>query len=126
MNCEQVDNELVAYQFGEVDEDTRRRVESHMLECRGCLQSFFDLKRDMEAADQGPEPSALLHRRLRRAVAVELGLTSRPWHWWERPLAFALAGGVVFAALVAVNTLAAQPGSLPHGWQDAPSGPSGR
>lgn len=119
MSCWQIQPELVGYHFGAVDGATRQQVEQHLLECSDCLRSFLALKRDLETAESGPRPSPALSARLRQDVAAELGLVSRPWRWWERPLAFGLAGAAVVVAVLAVGALVNAPGALPHGMQAA-------
>ena len=119
MSCQQIEPELVGYHFGVVDDDTRQQIEDHLVECPGCLRSFLALKRDLETADSGPRPSAALRARLRQDVAAELGLLPRRWAWWERPLALALAGAAVVAAVFLVGTLATSPGAMPHGMREA-------
>lgn len=120
MTCNQVDSELIAFHFGLVDVGERERIEEHLLSCHACLGEFLDRKRAIETCDDGPPPSAALRDRVRQAVAVELGIGRRAyvWSWWERPLAFAFAGMVVWLALFVVHSLASGPGMRPHRLSD--------
>jgi len=122
MSCHEFQQELVGYHFGIVESDeTRRRLEDHLVSCPACMRAFVSLKRDIETAESGPRPSAALRQRLRLAVAEELGVVEprpRRWSWWERPLAFGFAGVAVFLAMLAVGVIATDPGSMPHNLAD--------
>jgi anti-sigma factor RsiW len=128
MTCTQIQPELVAYHFGVVSDDARRRVEAHLPECSDCLRSFLALKREIETGHDGPHPSEAARLRLRHAVAQELKAREprRPWSWWERPFAFGFAGSAVVAAMIATRVLTSGPGSPPHSLQApiAPAAPS--
>lgn len=115
MTCETMEPELVAYHFGTVDPEARAAVEDHLVGCAACLRSFVALKRDIETGEAEPAPSKASRDRLRLAVMHELHPSSpaRPWRWWERPLAFGLAGAAVFAAFVTVYEVSVGPGAAP-------------
>jgi anti-sigma factor RsiW len=114
MGCAVIERDLVAYHFGVIEDDARRAVEEHLAGCAACLRDFLTLKREIETADARPSRAA--QERLRRAVAREVGATQpRPsWSWWERPLAFGLAGVTLVGAIFAVHILASSPGAAPH------------
>jgi hypothetical protein len=121
MSCERVLPELVTYHFGVIEDGPRREVEEHLVGCPDCLRSFLALKRDIETAESGPDPSPAVLDRLRVSAAHELGLpTSRGWSWWERPLAFGFASVAVLVAMGAVAALARSPGSAPRGLDALP------
>lgn len=117
MTCDRCQAELTGFQLGVVEDATRDALERHLLECADCLRSFLKLKRAVETAELEPAPSEALRTRLRAAVASELsapeGTAQRSWRWWERPLAFALAGASVAAAFAFVHTLSLLPGFPP-------------
>ena len=110
MTCDQSQAELTAFQLGVVDGAARGALEEHLLGCADCLRSFLRLKRAMETAELEPAPSDAVRVRLRAAVAAELAPAGR---WWERPLAFALAGAAVTAAFAFVQGLSMLPGLPP-------------
>ena len=121
MSCERVLPELVTYHFGVIEEGRRREVEEHLLGCPDCLRSFLALKREIETAESGPDPSPAVLDRLRVSAGHELGLpSSRGWSWWERPLAFGFASVAVLVAMGAVAALARSPGSAPRGLDAVP------
>ncbi|MBI5545800.1 MAG: zf-HC2 domain-containing protein [Deltaproteobacteria bacterium] len=107
MDCKLIEPELVAYHFGSVSDQTRSAIEEHLLGCPGCLKSMLALKREIETAEEGPQPSATARVKLRSAVARELGVPDphRQWSWWERPVAFALAGAALLVASFALRVL---------------------
>ncbi len=104
MHCEVIQPELVSFYFGEVEEQARARVETHLRECRSCLDAYLSLKRSIEAADLKPSDEARV--RLRDAVARELSAAEpAAWLWWERPLAVAFAAATVALATITVGGL---------------------
>jgi len=121
MNCEKIRPELVAFHFGTVSDDARREVEAHLVGCPACLREYFEIKTEIETAAAVERPSPSARARLRRAVLREVvgEEPTRPWAWWERPLAFGFASAAVFAAVFAVQALASGTGVLPHGARDA-------
>lgn len=127
MKCEEVQLELVSYQFGTVSEQSRADIDSHLLSCGSCLRNFLELKREIETGRSGPRPSAAARSRLRAAVATQVNPLrgAKAWSWWERPLAFGLAAAAVVAATVTTNVVTSRPGTPPHGLLSS-SEPSGR
>jgi anti-sigma factor RsiW len=123
MTCQQAAALLVAFQFGALADDERAQLEAHLLGCPPCVRAFLELKRAIELPEQDAGPSPQARLRLRRAVLAQISPTQRaePWRWWERPLAFALAGTAVFLATVSVGVLTGGPGAPPHGLLDLPS-----
>jgi anti-sigma factor RsiW len=116
MTCSEVQPELFAYHFGEIEPATRAAVEAHLLSCPSCLREFLALKREVETAEADPAPSVALHRRLRQSVADELGLLPPSRRtWWERPLALSFAAASLTTALLLVHLVASSPGTMPHG-----------
>ena len=115
MDCDVIERDLVAYHFGVIEGEARRAVEEHLVGCPGCLRDFLTLKREIETEDARPSRAA--KERLRSAVAQEVGAKrSRvAWSWWERPLAFGLAGVTLVGAIFAVHLLASSPGAAPRG-----------
>lgn len=125
MNCERIQSELVAFHFGVIDDDVRGELELHLVCCRGCLRSYLALKRDIELAESGPQPSLQVFDRLRRSAARELASPSlRRWSWWERPFAFGFAAALALGAMGAVTALARTPGSAPRGLDVSPTVPA--
>lgn len=111
--CERVELDLVGYQFGALDDETRRVVEEHLVGCPRCVRALVETKRAIEAPVLEEAP-AKARARLRRAVAQELGIAMAPRRVWERPIAFAIAASVVLAASAATKALTA-PASPPVG-----------
>jgi predicted anti-sigma-YlaC factor YlaD len=104
MHCEVTQPELVSFYFGDVEEQARARVETHLRGCRSCLDAYLSLKRSIEAADLEPSDEARV--RLRDAVARELSAAEpAAWLWWERPLAVAFATAAVALATLTVGRL---------------------
>jgi hypothetical protein len=114
MTCEWIQDQLVSFQFGVVDEATRRDIEEHLVGCTECLRSFLTVKRTIETANSSPLPSPALRDRLRASVARELGVHEPSWSWWERPLAFGVAGAVTLVAVFTVSGLAKGPEAASH------------
>jgi hypothetical protein len=116
MSCERVQAELIVYHFGMIEKGLRHQLEDHLECCTECLRSYLALKRNIELAESGPEPSPEVLDRLRVSVVRELTLPQlRRWEWWERPFAFGIAGLVVLSAMGAVTAFARAPGKAPHG-----------
>lgn len=125
MSCAELQNELIGYHFGTLDDATRREVEAHLVACPACVQAFVELKRDIESGEVAPAPSEASRLRLRRAVAQELGLAPRRrWSWWERPLAFTFAGAALVIALALLSLIATGSGQTPRSLQGEPAAPT--
>lgn len=113
MTCTEIEPELVGYHFGTLDDEQRRRVEEHLVECSACVRAFVELKRAIETSEEAPAPSPAARAKLRRAVARELDGVERSW--WERPLAIALAASVVMIAGATMHALtSATDGAAPY------------
>jgi anti-sigma factor RsiW len=112
MSCDTIEPELLAYHFALVDEDTRKRIEDHLVACPACVRAFVDVKRAIDTSEGAPRPSNTARARLRRAVATELG--QGKWSWWERPLAIALAASVVLVAGATMHALTTARGTPPY------------
>lgn len=108
MDCKLIRGDLVAFQFGSIDDATRARVESHLVDCPACLRAFLALKRETETASAAPRPSAEARARLRRAVAQEVARPQRVADWWRRPLTFGFAAVATAATLLAVVSVRMQ------------------
>ncbi len=120
MTCDEIRPELIPSHFGEVSEETRRRLEAHLPGCPACVTELLSLKRGIETADQAERPSDLARARLRAAVASAIG--AAPRRRWERPFAFAFAASAVLAAMLAMRTLTAGPGAPPLGASETAPG----
>ena len=121
MSCEEIEPALISFHFGLVHEPLRRQIEEHLPGCPTCLRAFLDLKRHIETAESGPQPSAALRERVRASVARELGLPApRRWSWWERPLAFSAAALGVVVAMLAVGELTKGPPGASQGLRARP------
>jgi ferric-dicitrate binding protein FerR (iron transport regulator) len=69
MACNLIDDQLVAFQLGEIDMVAGAGVERHLGECRACLAAYFTVKRGLEAAAKSDErPSPMIRRRLLAAM----------------------------------------------------------
>lgn len=113
MTCDELRPELIPYHFGEVPDETRRRLEAHLPGCPACVTELLAQKRAIETVDDGARPSDLARGRLRAAVASAVG--AAPRRRWERPLALAVAAAAVLAAQLAMRTATAGPGRPPVG-----------
>jgi anti-sigma factor RsiW len=115
MDCDLTRPDLIAFHFGEIEDQPRLRMEAHLLCCPACLQAFLALKRSIETTEARPSEAA--REKLRDAVAREVAWQRPPaWPWWQRPLAVAVAAAAIFLAAATVNILAASPGRAPLAW----------
>jgi len=110
-----VESELTGYQFGTLDDETRQRVEAHLLECAECVRAYIEIKRAIETSEAAPAPSDAARARLRRAVKSEMGIAERTW--WERPVAIAFAASIVLVSTATMHALTRTDGSPPHALQ---------
>lgn len=110
-----VESELAGYHFGTLDDETRQRVEEHLIECPECVKAFVEIKRAIETSEAAPAPSDAARARLRRAVKNEMGIAERTW--WERPVAIALAASVVLVSTATMHALTTTDGSPPYALQ---------
>ena len=110
-----IEPELTGYHFGVLDDETRRRVEVHLIECPECVRAFVEIKRAIETSEAAPAPSNAARARLRKAVRAEMGIAERAW--WERPVAIALAASVVLVSTATMHALTTTDASPPHALQ---------
>lgn len=124
MSCEELTPALFDYHFGASSLEEREQIEAHLRACPGCLGAFFALKRDVELAGE-EAPSQAARARIRRSVAQALRVRAeapRRWRWWERPLAFGVAGAALVLAATFAHLPWTGPGSAPKGLNGAASG----
>jgi anti-sigma factor RsiW len=116
MSCDEIGPLLPGFHFAALDAAERASVEEHLAGCPACVGEYLAVKRAIELAEDVPPPAPAVRARLRRAVAVELGLATElaPRRPWERAVAFAFAGGAVVAATLAMRVLTSGPGAPPH------------
>lgn len=124
MTCEALTPALFDYHFGASPPAEREQVEAHLRACPACLDAFFALKRDVELApEEAPSPAA--RARIRRSVEEALRVRSEApprWRWWERPLAFGVAGAALALAATFAHLPWVGPGAAPRGLERATSG----
>ena len=118
MSCE-FSRHLVAYHFGLIEDAERESLESHLLSCGDCVRELVETKRAIElGAESAARPSREARAKLRRAVAIEVGVPRQmaaERKWWERPVALALAASIVLAAGATTRAITSGPGAPPHG-----------
>jgi predicted anti-sigma-YlaC factor YlaD len=71
MECELIQMELVDFHFGTVRGDLRHPIENHLGQCGSCLNSFLEVKRNVEMAESDREPSPEAEKKLRQTVRKE-------------------------------------------------------
>jgi anti-sigma factor RsiW len=98
MDCKINQEQLIDFQFGNIDLDTRAQVEAHLLGCSACLEEFLLLKRDVESAHVvALRPSAQVKAKIHREfLAYTYGQVR------EHPRRFIIGGLVAAAALVMI------------------------
>lgn len=98
MDCKINQENMIDFQFGNLDLDTRTQIESHMMGCSACLQEFFLLKRDVESAHaEILRPSSQVKAKIHREfIAFAYGRIR------EHPRKLIIGGLVAAAALLLV------------------------
>ena len=118
MNCERMENRLIAYLDGRASPADRREVEAHLAACGACRTRAEEFRRLWTVLDEVPaeEPSPVFDARLRARLAAE---PARPSVWsWLLPsprLAFAVSLLLVLSAWIS---------SLPPATLPAPPAPA--
>ena len=88
-----IESQLLPYQLGSVADPERDEIERHLLECRPCLRTYFQLKRRLDLAQPSEDrPSIDVRFRVRAAVAQRLP-ARRPF-----PIRLVLAGAAAAGA----------------------------
>ena len=107
MDCSRIDEALIGYVFGAVDDAERDAVDAHLLACERCLKAFLALKRHIESGEgvaSKPPPSA--KERLRRELfpASRPSRLARALRPFARPIPLyqGVAAAVAIAALAAI------------------------
>jgi len=107
MVCALIQPDLVAYEFGLVDDETRDSIEAHLQACPTCLSTYLQLRRHLtRAAHSSDRPSEAVRLRLRAEVESTFRPTAvrRLLAWARRPIPFyqGLATAAAAACLVLV------------------------
>jgi len=123
MRCEDFQANVVAWHFGEVTAEEREAAEQHLVGCAACLREYLKVKRELEAPAEAPRPSAASREKLRGAVADLVAPKPARWLWWERPLAFALAGAAALLAISLVGSVGTSDGRAPVSMTAGAHGP---
>jgi anti-sigma factor RsiW len=92
MNCERIENQLIAYLDGKAKPAERRQVESHLAECAACRQRVDEFRLVAGLLDELPAitPSPSFDAELRARVAAEPQRASL-WGWMMPSPQFAFA-----------------------------------
>src|ERR1700689_4360226 len=82
MNCERIENQLIAYLDAKAKPAERRQVESHLAECAACRQRVEEFRLVAGLLDELPviAPSPSFDAALRARVAAEPQRSS-VWGW---------------------------------------------
>ena len=101
-----VEERLVAYHFGTVDDDVRDAIEEHLLGCAKCLRAYMRLKRELDRKG-ALKPGAHVRQRLRAEVmATFKPKTISPLRaWLAQPISRGrgIAAGVALAIAAAIT-----------------------
>jgi hypothetical protein len=118
---------LIAYLYGEVDEATRQRVDTHLETCARCaeeMRALGDVR--AELSWWGP-PDAELGFAIVRKSEPQTAQVLRPAQWWRTVPAWAQAAAavLVLAAGLGIANLQVRSGpegfSVTTGWMAAPA-----
>ena len=106
MDCTAVAENLVAYHVGAIEDSAREAIESHLVGCRACLETYMAIKRasDREVFKR-PRPE--VRDRLRAEVVKAFPAKAKPARVAFFRRRIPLYQGVALAAIAAAMTLAA-------------------
>jgi anti-sigma factor RsiW len=100
MNCQRIEQDLVAYLDGRADPARRRQVDEHLLACPACRERALEFRALWSVLDEVPaiSPSPAFDAAVRQRVAAEPRRASR-WAWLvpSPRLGFALTAVLVLA-----------------------------
>lgn len=112
MNCERMENRLIAYLDGRASPAERREVEAHLAACGACQTRAEEFRRLWTVLDEVPaeEASAAFDARLRARLAAEPAPSS-VWSWLvpSPRLAFAISLLLILSVLISLLPPAAPP-----------------
>jgi len=101
MRCREVEKKLSAYSDGELSQDQRTRLESHIQQCNTCRQSLEMLSGIWNLVGELPEAKFLPNFYVRLKARMALDAEKREARWFDRVLIPASAVAiVVFGILV--------------------------
>jgi anti-sigma factor RsiW len=112
MNCERIENQLIAYLDGKAKPAERRQVESHLAECAACRQRVDEFRLVARLLDELPvvAPSPSFDAELRARVAAEPQRASL-WGWMMPSPQFAFAVTALLVCSIWLTSM--RPGRLP-------------
>lgn len=119
MNCERMENRLIAYLDGRASPAECREVEAHLAACNVCRTRAEDFRRLWAVLDEVPvqEPSPAFDARLRARIAAEPA-RSNVWSWLVPSPRLALAASLLLLLSVWISSLppaTPQPSAAPVG-----------
>ncbi len=118
MNCERMENRLIAYLDGKASAADRREVEAHLAACGACRTRAEEFRALWSVLDEAPpaQPSPAFDARLRARVAAEPARAS-VWAWLAPSPRLALA--VTLLAVFSVWLSSLPPTTTPVQTQQA-------
>lgn len=96
MNCQQVQENLPLYLYGEVSFDDESAMELHLESCPTCRlqeQKLSQMHRDLRDFELTPSLEMLAQSRQRLRAELGAMQSNRTQAWWHRLLPFAIADG---------------------------------
>ena len=101
MECSQIRNRLDAWTDGELADDERAMIDSHLEQCRACLAMRPAPFRRRRACSRWPAPPCTRRRPCpgRRSERSRTGLAKQGFSDWWHSLGWAMQGAVCTAAL---------------------------
>ncbi len=110
MNCEQMENRLIAYLDGKANRTERREVEAHLAACAACRIRAEEFRLLWGVLDEAPmtEPSPAFNARLRARLAAEPCPRSF-WSWLAPSPRLAFAVSMLLVGSVWISSLSQPP-----------------
>lgn len=96
MNCTQVQAELAASLYGDLENDGAEAIHLHLASCSSCRQELVALQQVRQALDFLPAPE--VHVQVTRIMEDAAGRLERRQRLWRRVAAAAMAAAAVFLA----------------------------
>ena len=125
--CNELEQDLVLYHYGELSAETRDQIATHLRECSGCASYVKELAALLPLTRLGDEPAEEFWQNYSREMRHKLAELQEKRSWWQalqtfvRPWTVPALAGTAVVALALTLTIGKKTTTTNEAIHDAPS-----